>query len=119
MKGERRQPTRREWAAITSRKPVVRKFPRPKLQERGKASDDRHRQWGRHGHDDHSRRPEQRRDHGHVLTGNFFRAPQPTFKSEPTHFSGSDEASALPSKEAQTKRTPPAKKKSGRTKAWK
>lgn len=26
---ERRQPTRREWAAITSRRPVVRRIPKP------------------------------------------------------------------------------------------
>lgn len=26
---ERRQPTRREWAAITSRSPVVRRIPKP------------------------------------------------------------------------------------------
>ncbi len=41
MKRENRQPTRREWAAVTSRKPVVRKFPRPKPKK--EASDDRHR----------------------------------------------------------------------------
>ena len=29
MKRERRQPTRREWAQITSSRPVVRRYPRP------------------------------------------------------------------------------------------
>ncbi len=36
MKKERRQPTRREWAAITTRKPVVRKFPRPTTKDLAK-----------------------------------------------------------------------------------
>lgn len=31
MKRERRQPTRREWAAITSRRPVVRRVPPPEV----------------------------------------------------------------------------------------
>jgi len=30
---ERRQPTRREWAAITSRRPVVRRIPKPESEE--------------------------------------------------------------------------------------
>jgi hypothetical protein len=30
---ERRKPTRREWAAITSRSPVVRRIPKPESEE--------------------------------------------------------------------------------------
>jgi hypothetical protein len=33
MKRERRQPTCRKWAAITSRRPVVRRIPKPESEE--------------------------------------------------------------------------------------
>ena len=34
MKRERRTPTRAEWATITSKRPVVRKFPKDKQPEK-------------------------------------------------------------------------------------
>lgn len=37
MKRERRQPTRREWAAITSRRPVVRRIPKESRREKASA----------------------------------------------------------------------------------
>jgi hypothetical protein len=33
MRRENRKPTRREWAAITSRSPVVRRIPKPESEE--------------------------------------------------------------------------------------
>jgi hypothetical protein len=33
MRRENRKPTRREWSAITSRRPVVRRIPKPESEE--------------------------------------------------------------------------------------
>lgn len=61
MKRERRQPTRREWAAITSKRPVLRRIPKPESEKERLDQiaaeqldahlerDDEHRRWMRGG----------------------------------------------------------------------